>query len=137
MIFLFIVFLALIFRCFFDKVKVFRIALIAATVVLIALGFVNVEPFVAQYNVHAYKQQTLKTIDIDMISDLGLEGVPALYDIYTNVNNVKYKREAYEELKRINKYQNRDEKRELGDWNLTEYKARKILNDMFNEKTAD
>ena len=137
MIFLFIVFLALIFRCFFDKVKVFRIALIAATVVLIALGFVNVEPFVAQYNVHAYKQQKLKTIDIDMISDLGLEGVPALYDIYTNVNNVKYKREAYEELKRINKYQNRDEKRELGDWNLTEYKARKILNDMFNEKTAD
>lgn len=136
MLFLFIVFLALVFRCFFNKVKIFRIALITATVVLVALGFMNVEPFVANYNVQAYQQQKLKSIDIDMIGSLGLEGVPALYDIYTNVNNVRYKKEAYEELERINKYQNRNEKREAGDWNLTEYKARKILNEMFNEKTA-
>ncbi len=137
MVFLFIVFLALVFRCFFDKVKVFRIALITATVVLIALGFMNVEPFVANYNVQAYKQQKLKTIDIEMISDLGLEGVPALYNIYENVDNDKYKSEAYKKLEKINKYHNRSEKREPGDWNLTEYKARQILNAMFNEKTAD
>ena len=97
----------------------------------------NVEPFVANYNVQAYKQQKLKTIDIDMISDLGLEGVPALYDIYENVDNDKYKSEAYKKLEKINKYHNRSEKREPGDWNLTEYNVRKILDSMFKEKTAD
>ena len=137
MIFLFVVFLALVFRCFFEKVKVFRIALITATVVLIALGFMNVEQFVANYNVQAYKQQKLKTIDIDMIGDLGLEGVPALYDVANNVNNADYKLKARRKLKNINQYYNSTAKREPGDWNYTEYKARQILDSMFNEKTAE
>lgn len=135
MVFLFIVFVALVFRCFIDKVKVFRVALITATLVLIALGVMNVEPFVANYNVQAYKQEKLKTIDIDMISDLGLEGVPALYDIYKNVDNAGYQLKARRELKKIDDYYNSSVKREPGDWNLTEYKARKILNDMFDEKS--
>ncbi len=137
MIFLFIVFLALVFRCFFDKVKVFRIALITATLILITLGFMNVETFVANYNVQAYKQQQLKTIDINMISSLGLEGVPALYDITQNVNDIQYRTMARRELKEIYDTQFSTSDKEPGDWNIAEYKARKILNEMFNEKTAE
>ncbi len=131
MVFLFIVFLALVFRCFFDKVKVFRIALITASLVLITLGFMNVESFVANYNVQAYEEKRLQTIDIEMIGGLGLEGVPALYDIYTNVNNVDYKEQAYKKLEHINRYKNSKIKREIGNWNITEHEARKILDSMF------
>lgn len=131
MVFLFAVFIALILRCFTNKVKVMRVALISATAVLLILGFGNVEGTVAEYNVYAYNKGYLKTIDIDTIENLGLSGVPALYDITENVNNYSYQVQARESLRNINKQYNNSD-REIGDWSLTEQRAYNILNDMFN-----
>lgn len=130
MVFLFTVFIALILRCFTNRVKVVRIALISATVVLLVLGFGNVEGMVAKYNVEAYKSEKLQYIDIDTIENLGLSGVPALYDITENVDNYEYKKEARRALMRINEYYNNSD-REIGDWRLTDQQAYDILDKMF------
>jgi len=130
MLFLFVVFIALILRCFCKKTKVVRVALISAMLILMLLGFLNVEGTVAKYNVNAYMKGNLKTIDINMIEDLGLEGVPALYYITENVNDYNYQKKAREALRKINLYYNTSD-RETGDWCYTEHQARKILDNMF------
>lgn len=129
MIFLAIVFLALIFRCFIKKIPVIKIMLVAATMVLLTLGFGNVEKFVADYNVLAYKENKLKSIDVEMIADLELSGVPALYDIYKNVP--EYSSDAAKKLCRL--YNEVEEERKIGDWSVTDKIALDILKEFGNE----
>ncbi len=78
MIFLTVVFVALLIRLFSPKIKVIKTALITAAVILTVLGTVNVNSFVAFYNYNAYKTGYLKEIDVATISELGEEGIPYL-----------------------------------------------------------
>lgn len=133
MIFLAVVFIALIFRCFMKKVPVIKIMLVTATVVLLVLGFCNIERFVAQYNVNAYKQQKLNFIDVDMISNLGLSGVPVLYDICENVP--EYRVEARKALYRM--HYKVGVKREIGDWTVNDKIALDILKEIGLENGLD
>ena len=78
MLFLCVLFIALIIRLFLPKIRVLRVAFIASAVVLIILGCFNVNSIVAKYNYNAYKEGTLKEIDLYTIYELGYEGVPYL-----------------------------------------------------------
>ena len=86
MIILGITFLALIVRCFVKNVAVLKIALISSAVVLVAIGYINLEKTIARYNVAAYQSGKLETVDVEHIYDMGHSGIEYL-DILANDKN--------------------------------------------------
>ncbi len=78
MIFLTVVFIALMLRLYIKKINIIKTSFITAAIALILLGTLNVNSVVAAYNYNAYKNGTLKEIDINTISELGDEGIPYL-----------------------------------------------------------
>lgn len=131
MVFLLVVFAVMLFRCFIKKVPVIKVMLITASCVLLLLGFFNTESIVAEYNVNAYKEEKLETIDIYTLRNLGLSGVPALYDVYKNVP--EYEEEAKEALLRLRRLKNYE--REIGEWSFTDQRAYNIL-ERFEEENG-
>ncbi|MGI5888915.1 MAG: DUF4153 domain-containing protein [Oscillospiraceae bacterium] len=81
MIFLGVVFLALIVRLYVRKVPVFKISAAAAAVIIMAMGFSNIDARIAEYNTDAYLSGKLETVDVYSISSMGLEGAQSLIDI--------------------------------------------------------
>ena len=67
MVFLAVVFLAVSLRLFIWKIPYIRIATVAASLLLIATCFANVDSIVAEYNVTAYKSGKLGSIDMDTL----------------------------------------------------------------------
>ena len=78
LVFLAVVFLAVILRLWLPRVKVLQTALVTAAVVLLLLGIGNVNRFVAKYNYEAYCDGRLAGIDAEYLSELGDEGIPYL-----------------------------------------------------------
>ncbi len=96
MVFLGVVFIALIIRLYWPKISIIKTSVITACVILILLGTFNVNNIVADYNYNAYTKGTLKKIDIETIYELGDEGIPYLIlltddDNYNVSNMAKYK----------------------------------------------
>lgn len=78
MVFLAIVFVVIMLRLYFSKIRVLEIALITAGAVLSILGIANVNHVVADYNYNAYVDGKLEEIDVETIYHQGAEGVPYL-----------------------------------------------------------
>ncbi len=78
MVFLAVVFIAVMLRVFMPRIRVLRTAFITAGCILALLGCINVNSVVASYNYNAYKQGTLEEIDVQTIYELDEEGVPYL-----------------------------------------------------------
>lgn len=77
MIFLGIVFIAIILRIYINKINIVKTALIAAGCIVLILGTVNVNAVSAKYNYNAYKSgQLKKSIDVQSFYNLGDEGIP-------------------------------------------------------------
>ncbi len=81
MVFLAVVFIALLIRLFVPSVKVLKTGFISAAIALIILGTVNVNSVIARYNYTAYKNDILNKIDVITIYELGDEGVPYLAEL--------------------------------------------------------
>ncbi|MGN1080753.1 MAG: DUF4153 domain-containing protein, partial [Acutalibacteraceae bacterium] len=86
MIFLAVVFVSLMLRCFLPKIRVLRTGLIAAALILLVLGFGNINGFVAKYNYTAYKNGSLPEIDVETIYRMGDAGVPYLISLASDEN---------------------------------------------------
>lgn len=86
MVFLAVVFASVMLRIFIPRIRVLRTALVTAGLVLTVLGCANVNNMVASYNYNAYKNGTLKNIDIQTIYELGEEGVPYLIKLADSEN---------------------------------------------------
>ena len=84
MVFMAVVFIAVLLRLYLRKVKILQVAAITAAVILIALGYGNVNGFVAEYNYNAYATGTLNQIDVEYLYNLGPEGVPYLVKLMEN-----------------------------------------------------
>lgn len=78
MIFLAVVFIALLLRVYIRRIKVLKTALITAGCILSILGILNVNAFAANYNYQKYVDNTLPDIDVNAIYELGDEGIPYL-----------------------------------------------------------
>ena len=89
-----VVFLTLILRLYIKRINVLRIALVGALLSLLALGVVNVNRVVAEYNRDAFLSGKLKTVDVFYLEELGPEGVPVLYDL-TKCENDDVSRKAH------------------------------------------
>lgn len=86
-IFIMIVFAAIIFKIYIQKTKVLKIALLSAAIILFILGTVNINAVAARYNYECYMNNTLSTIDVSAIADLGDEGVPYLVKLSQSTKN--------------------------------------------------
>lgn len=78
MLFMAVVFLALLLRFFIPKVRVLPVAAVTAAVILLVLGIGNLPGFCANYNYTHYKSGDLPTVDTQYLFDLGDDGVPYL-----------------------------------------------------------
>lgn len=82
MVFLGVVFLAVAVRLFVPKVPYMKIAVAAASLLLIATCYANVDSIVARYNVTAYKTHELDSIDMDTLWALDRDSaVPWLIEL--------------------------------------------------------
>lgn len=76
MLFLAVVFVAVILKIYTNKINVVKIALLTAGAFVFLLGAVNVNSICAKYNYESYKSQKLESIDIETMYYLGDEGIP-------------------------------------------------------------
>ena len=86
MVFLAIVFLALIVHLFVRKFPYLKVAVIAGVILTITINFVSVDRMVADYNVWAYQTGVLKSVDVATITELGDAAVPALLKLAQDEN---------------------------------------------------
>ena len=86
MVFAAVVFISMLLRCFSEKVKILHTAFIAAGVVLLILGAFNADALTAKYNVAAYYDGRLKTVDTEYLASLGEDGIPLLIGLANDEN---------------------------------------------------
>ena len=80
-VFLALVFVTLIMRLFIKKTPYMKIAAVIGAAMVIALNFINIDGVIARYNVQAYRDETLKTIDVRTITSLNDAAVPSLIEL--------------------------------------------------------
>ncbi len=78
MLFMAVVFLALLVRFFLSRMRVLPVAAVTAAVILLVLGIGNLPGFCARYNYTQYKSGALPTVDTAYLRELGDDGVPYL-----------------------------------------------------------
>lgn len=81
-----VVFLAVMLRLFVPKIPYMKITVVTATVILLALSFANVDRIVASYNVRAYQNGWLDSIDVETVSELSDAAVPYLLELLDDPN---------------------------------------------------
>ena len=86
MLFLAIVFIAVILRVYLNKINIVKTALLAAGCVVLILGTMNVNAVCAEYNYKAYNAKKLDSIDIKALYELGDEGIPYIVKIACSKN---------------------------------------------------
>ncbi len=101
MLFLGVVFISVILRIYVTKINIIKTALLAAGLIVLVLGTVNVNAVCARYNYDSYYSGRLKSIDIEAIYELGDEGIPYIVRLAesndTEISNQakKYLAKAY------------------------------------------
>lgn len=78
MLFLAIVFILLGIRQFASKINTVALSLAVGFVMLSALSLVNADRLIARYNVDRYIDNTLKTVDVSALHELGDPAIPEL-----------------------------------------------------------
>lgn len=86
MLFLACVFVAAALRLFIRQIPYMKVAVIAATVIVLGLSFANVDRLVASYNVRAYQTGKLDSIDVPSLNVLSDASVPYLIELLDDTN---------------------------------------------------
>lgn len=101
MLFLAVMFLAVGLRLFVPRVPYMKICLITASLLLIATCYVNVDSMIAEYNVTAYQNHKLDSIDMDTLAELdGDSAVPWLLELLEDEDRAM-RTEAAEQLQAL------------------------------------
>jgi len=133
-VFLAVIFLALIVRLFVREMPYMKIAVLAGAAMVIALSFLNLDGVIARYNVQAYRDGTLKTIDVHTITELNDAAVLSLLELAAD-NDPEIAKAASDDLYRRWEMLHGYDVWGVGelkdyDWrgfNLTTYRARALL----------
>ena len=86
MLFMAVVFLALLVRFYTAKLRVLPVAAVTAAVILLVLGIGNLHGFCAKYNYTQYQNGNLRTVDTAYLRQLGDEGIPYLLLLRNDAN---------------------------------------------------
>ncbi len=132
------VFVAL--RAFIPKMNLGVISLAACVVCFIALGVSDVDGMIADYNVDAYLDGRLETVDTYSIASLGDSGIPALVHLYDEMlerfENETLDSYGAEKFKWLEKYLEKKKKSYENDsrgffsMTLPAFKARRIMSEV-------
>lgn len=141
MVFLFVTFIALIFRIYIAKIKVIKTAFLTAGIILSLLGIFNINSIIAKYNYTAYKEGWLnQKIDVTEISLLGDEGIPYLAMLSEDENRevaLEAETELIYILNKQNYYKvNCEIENNITTYNLGEKNCRNIAEMTFAKKKA-
>lgn len=98
MVFLAVAFITMAIRLFCRKFPFLKICLIAAVVLVTALGFADVDRIIAKHNVEAYLSGSLDSVDMDELSALSSDGIVPYVLALTNDANKAISESAYEIL---------------------------------------
>ena len=102
MVFLAVLFVVAIFKLYIKNLKYMKTVFIVATVFVLALTFFNVDGFISNYNVNAYLEGKLKTVDIAAIEELPtISKAEGLITLYKNAKDITVADRARAALKRI------------------------------------
>ena len=102
MVFLAVLFVVAIFKLYIKNLKYMKTVFIVATVFVLALTFFNVDGFISNYNVNAYLEGKLKTVDIVAIEELPtLSKIDGLITLYKESNDSEVIEKAKITLKKI------------------------------------
>lgn len=80
--FVILIFITIIIRILTPRVCVLKAAVIYGAVLAAAMGILNVNGLIAEYNYTAYESGKLPEIDVMYLSELGEDGVPYLIKLY-------------------------------------------------------
>lgn len=81
-----LVFILVALRAFFPKMNIGALSLSACVICFIVLGAADVDGMIADYNVDAYLDGRLETVDLYEIAELGDSGIPALCRLYEEIS---------------------------------------------------
>ena len=86
MVFLAVTFFAVILRIYLNNINIVKTTLVAAGIIVLLLGTVNVNAVCAKYNYNAYKSSDTNKIDVEAMYNLGDEGIPYLAKLACSKN---------------------------------------------------
>ncbi len=103
-----LIFVLVALRAFIPKMNLGALSLAVCVVCFIALGVSDVDGAIADYNVDAYLNARLETVDTYSLASLGDSGIPALVHLYDELSE-RYKNETIdgygaEKLKWLERY---------------------------------
>lgn len=99
MVMMLVVFAFFILHQFAPKVPYMQPIIVICSVLFIALAFSNVDAYVAKYNINAFDNNKIQSLDVDAIADLSDSGVKYLCKIASRDDG--YGKEAQEKLYNI------------------------------------
>lgn len=124
MVFLFCVFAALLIRYFVRRLPYMKIVVLAAAVIACTVGFVDLDSTIAEYNVRAYQNGTLKSIDVNQLGNLNRGAIPYMLELLDD-KNPNVRADVIEQIHwRI--YEE-DEGFDIRSFNYTTAKANKLI----------
>ena len=136
MIFLAIVFIALLLRLFIRRLPYMRLIILCAALITVALGFMDIDATIARYNIEAYQSGALSTIDTYQLRRLDNSAVPYIIKLTEDKDaDVKTKAETmlkdrYQQL--VDRYDMEEStgyELDIRDFNYADYKAYQLLKD--------
>lgn len=144
MVFLAVLFVVLMVRFFVSGVPVLRIGLVTATLVLLILGYGNMNKVITEHNLSLYRSGVQKTADPMVMYEEGAAGVPALIEV-AKTGSAEDREDAdiylygiLTDYYEVEDYEKEDSpwvlrSKHLGDWNYTESAGKKMLREYYTE----
>ncbi|MFR3801336.1 MAG: DUF4153 domain-containing protein [Eubacterium sp.] len=84
----------LIAHIFMPKLKYMQAVIIACSVIFIAFSFCDVDACVARYNINAYQNGQIETLDFDTLNDLSSSAIPYIADLADNAKDKETAKKA-------------------------------------------
>lgn len=104
MVMLLIVILFFAVHIYFPKVNYMQPIIIICSVIFIGISFMDIDAFIAKYDVNAYQNGEIESIDVDYLSELSSSAVPYIIQL-TECDDAKIAENAKEILSRKINYE--------------------------------
>jgi hypothetical protein len=113
------IFIIILLKAIFSKVKVIKSSVIAFVIFFTILSFSNVDGMIAKYNVKWYQSGKIEEMDISMLYQLSDSAVPYVIPLINDKNS----QVAKETRDYLDAFVNHYEQHDWEDWNFSSYRA--------------
>ena len=126
MIFIFAILIATLIKVWKENIYLLKSYIVIAIIACLAINYFNVDAFIAKNNIRRYEKDKTKAIDTYYLSNLSNDAVPYMIKFLDNKNE-----EVASEIKYVlkNRKSGLKSKRSWQSFNLSDYRAKKILDE--------